>query len=54
MLMAGGGIYGHPQGAEAGARAILQAMTAVKKGLSLAEASEKDKELKAALDYWKK
>ncbi|MDK2857899.1 MAG: hypothetical protein PWQ29_1206 [Verrucomicrobiota bacterium] len=54
MLMAGGGIYGHPHGAESGATAILQAINSVKKGLGLAEAAEEYKELKVALDYWKK
>jgi 2,3-diketo-5-methylthiopentyl-1-phosphate enolase len=52
ILMAGGGIYGHPQGATAGARGILQAIEAVKAGIDLAEAATDHQELKVALEYW--
>lgn len=52
ILMAGGGIYGHPMGAEAGAKAILQAIEAVMNGSSVAEASQEFPELKAALTFW--
>jgi 2,3-diketo-5-methylthiopentyl-1-phosphate enolase len=54
ILMAGGGIYGHPQGATAGARAIVQAIEAVKAGIDPAEAAKDHQELQAALDYWAK
>ena len=50
--MAGGGIYGHPMGAEAGARAILQAIEAVMRGNTVAEASREHLELEAALTFW--
>ncbi|OUQ26668.1 hypothetical protein B5E77_09285 [Lachnoclostridium sp. An131] len=52
ILMAGGGIYGHPMGAEAGAKAILQAIEAVMEGKTVVEASEEFTELKTALTYW--
>ena len=52
ILMAGGGIYGHPMGAEAGARAILQAIEAVMAGSKVVEAAKSHKELDAALKFW--
>jgi len=54
ILMAGGGIYGHPMGAVAGARAILQAIEAVMAGSTVAEAAKNHEELSAALNFWKK
>lgn len=54
LLMAGGGIYGHPMGPEAGARAILQAVEAVMAGGRVADAAENFPELDAALKFWKK
>mgnify|MGYP001194431918 CR=1 FL=1 len=54
MLMAGGGIYGHPDGATAGAKSILQAMEAVQKGVSAWDAAEDNKELARSLEFWDK
>lgn len=54
MLMAGGGIYGHPMGGEAGAASILQAMHAVMSGVPLEEAAQEHAELSAALAVWGK
>ena len=54
ILMAGGGIYGHPMGPTAGARAILQAIEAVQAGSTVAEAAKSNEELDAALRYWGK
>jgi 2,3-diketo-5-methylthiopentyl-1-phosphate enolase len=54
ILMACGGIYGHPMGPTAGARAILQAIEAVDAGFSVEEAAKSNKELDAALRYWSK
>ena len=54
ILMAGGGIYGHPMGATAGAKAILQAIDAVMAGSTVAEAAKVHEELRAALEFWKK
>jgi len=52
ILMAGGGIYGHPMGAEAGAKAILQAIEAVMAGTKVIEAAKSHKELDAAIKFW--
>lgn len=52
MLMAGGGIYGHPMGATAGAKSILQAMEAVMAGIPVKEAAADHEELAAALNFW--
>ncbi len=50
ILMAGGGIYGHPMGAEAGARAIKYAIEAKVKGIAL-DNLEYD-EIKLAIKQW--
>ncbi|MCS7131853.1 MAG: RuBisCO large subunit C-terminal-like domain-containing protein, partial [Hadesarchaea archaeon] len=52
VIQVGGGTQGHPMGTEAGARAVVQAIEAYKKGVSLDEYAETHKELKAALDKW--
>jgi ribulose-bisphosphate carboxylase large chain len=52
VLQVGGGTQGHPMGIEAGARAVVQAIEAYKKGISLDEYAETHKELRAALDKW--
>ena len=52
ILMAGGGIYGHPMGAEAGAKAILSAINAKMKGKTILEAASECAELQAAIDVW--
>lgn len=49
----GGGCHGHPEGTEAGARAIRQAMEAVLSGFTLEEYSKKNSELAKALEKWK-
>ncbi|MFH0977896.1 MAG: type III ribulose-bisphosphate carboxylase [Candidatus Woesearchaeota archaeon] len=49
----GGGLFGHPQGAFAGARAIRQALEATMKNVSLERYSRNHYELRQALDYWK-
>ena len=54
ILMAGGGIYGHPMGAEAGAKAILQAIEAVMAGEAVKDAANTHAELDAALKFWAK
>jgi 2,3-diketo-5-methylthiopentyl-1-phosphate enolase len=54
MLMSGGGIYGHPQGATAGAKAIGQAIEAVKAGISIDNAAKAHEELDAAIKFWGK
>ena len=52
ILMAGGGIYGHPMGAEAGAKAILHAINAKIDGKNILEAAGECEELQAAIDVW--
>lgn len=52
VVQAGGGTQGHPMGIEAGARAIMQAIEAYKKGISLDEYAKTKKELKSALEKW--
>ncbi len=49
----GGGCHGHPDGTEAGARAIRQACEAVMDGRSLEEAAGENEELRKALEKWK-
>jgi ribulose 1,5-bisphosphate carboxylase large subunit-like protein len=51
-LGAGGAIHGHPQGPAAGARAIRQAMDAVRDGVPLEEAAAAHRELAVALETW--
>ncbi|MFW0837834.1 MAG: type III ribulose-bisphosphate carboxylase [Candidatus Komeilibacteria bacterium] len=48
----GGGIFGHPQGVAAGARAAHQALQATLAGISLTKAAQEHKELATALKYW--
>ena len=52
VIMAGGGIHGHPQGTIAGAKAFRQAIDAVMNGIPLSEAAKENPELKAAIDTW--
>jgi len=52
VVQLGGGTQGHPMGIEAGARAVIQAIEACRKGISLREYAETHKELKAALEKW--
>lgn len=52
ILAPGGSIQGHPKGAAAGARAMLQAIDAVMQDVPLDEAAKEHSELKIALDLW--
>ena len=52
LLQAGGGIYGHPKDATAGAKAMLQASFAVQQGKSLESAAAENKELEQAINHW--
>jgi ribulose 1,5-bisphosphate carboxylase large subunit-like protein len=52
LLLAGGGIFGHKDGATAGARAMRQALDAALKGIELKECPVEDKELKTAVRQW--
>lgn len=48
----GGGIHGHPDGSEAGARAVKQARDAVYKKITLSQYAKKHEELAVALEKW--
>ncbi|MHC1631578.1 MAG: RuBisCO large subunit C-terminal-like domain-containing protein [Methanotrichaceae archaeon] len=52
IVQAGGGVHGHPQGTVAGAKAMVQAVDAWRKGVSTEEYAEDHKELEAALKFW--
>jgi ribulose-bisphosphate carboxylase large chain len=52
IIQAGGGIHGHMNGTESGAKAMRQALDAALKGVALEDYAEKHKELKAALETW--
>lgn len=51
-IASGGAVHGHPMGAEAGAKALRQAIDSRIKGVSIAEYREKHEELNNALDEW--
>jgi len=52
IIQAGGGIHGHMNGTESGAKAMRQALDAALKGVALEDYAEKHTELKAALETW--
>ncbi len=52
IIQAGGGVHGHPDGTEAGAKAMRQAIEAAMKGISLREYAEEHQELAKALERW--
>jgi len=54
VIQMGGGIHGHPSGTVAGAKAARQAIEAVMKSKSLEEQAREHRELKQALDFWKR
>ena len=54
ILAAGGAVLGHPMGAAAGARAMMQAIEAVMDGVAPTEAARDKEELALALKLWSK
>ncbi|MDQ0162268.1 2,3-diketo-5-methylthiopentyl-1-phosphate enolase [Bacillus alveayuensis] len=52
VINAGGGIHGHPYGAEGGGKAFLCAIESVLSGRSLVEAAKEDANLNQALKLW--
>ncbi|MEM7819331.1 MAG: type III ribulose-bisphosphate carboxylase [Candidatus Aenigmatarchaeota archaeon] len=52
VIQVGGGTLGHPMGAEAGAKAVMQAIEAYFHKISLEEYAKNHKELKEALKKW--
>lgn len=52
VIQAGGGVHGHPNGTESGARALRQAVDACVEGIDLQSYAEKHSELASALEKW--
>lgn len=52
VIQIGGGLWGHPRGAEAGARAIRQALDAALAGTPLTEYAQTHREIQEALAKW--
>lgn len=52
LVLAGGGVLGHPGGADAGARSMRQAWEAVTAGIPLETAAKEHQELAAALQHF--
>jgi ribulose 1,5-bisphosphate carboxylase large subunit-like protein len=52
LILAGGGIFGHKDGAKAGGKAMRQALDATLGGISLGEYAKDHKELKTAIEQW--
>lgn len=52
ILAPGGSVQGHPMGAAAGVRAMLQSIEAVLAGVPLDEAAKSQEELRVALELW--
>jgi len=53
VIQAGGGVHGHPEGTEAGAKAMRQAVQAYLNNINLSEYAKTHNELKKALEKWK-
>lgn len=53
VIQAGGGIHGHPDGTNAGARAMRQATEAAQQKIPLEKYAKNHKELQRALQTWK-
>jgi len=52
LILAGGGIFGHKDGATAGAKAMRQALDSSLKGIPLQECDAENRELRAAVKQW--
>lgn len=52
IIQAGGGVHGHPEGTESGAKAMRQSLEAAMKGIPLKDYAKNRKELSEALDKW--
>ena len=51
MLAAGGGVHGHPDGSEAGAKSMRQAIDAAMKGIPVVEYAKDHEELARMLSH---
>jgi hypothetical protein len=54
LIGSGGGVHGHPQGLEGGARAFRKAIDATMKGIPIEEAAKEDEALGVPLGLWGK
>lgn len=52
IIQAGGGVHGHPDGSQAGAKAMRQAVEAVMSGLPLSKHAKEHRELQQAMGKW--
>jgi len=52
IINCGGGLWGHPQGSAAGARAMKQSLNSALEGVPLQEYAKSHEELRAALKKW--
>jgi ribulose-bisphosphate carboxylase large chain len=52
VIQAGGGVWGHPRGGEAGARALRQAIDASLSGLPVEDYAKTHSELREAVETW--
>jgi len=52
VINCGGGLWGHPQGSAAGARAMRQSLDSALKGISLQEYAKSHEELRIAIKKW--
>jgi len=52
IIQAGGGIHGHPDGSESGAKAMRQALDATMERTDLEDYAKSHKELEKAIDTW--
>ncbi len=52
IIQVGGGVHGHPDGSEAGAKALRDAIDSAMNGIPLWEYAERSRELRKALDKW--
>ncbi|MEM3638197.1 MAG: type III ribulose-bisphosphate carboxylase [Conexivisphaerales archaeon] len=52
IVQMGGGIWGHPDGGRAGAKALRDAIDAYMNGIDIQDYADKSKELKTALKKW--
>jgi len=52
VMQIGGGVIGHPDGPRAGAKAVRQALEALKQGIPLDEYAKTHRELARALEKW--
>jgi ribulose-bisphosphate carboxylase large chain len=52
IIQAGGGVWGHPDGGEAGARALRQAIDVAMMNENLLDYAKNHAELQKAIDTW--